>query len=424
MLVSFENFRPLITTAAALLSATTMLSLAWRKRADLWVPGEGRASAIWRTVSLGTGVLVAALIIRYEHCSQIRELLVLSGLAIAGCFAALLSHWLFVKHVSVRRGTRAALFDVAIIVLYAAWNVGGTVALTAATIAVMIEVEARNLHQQLTLFVDDRKVDEAHPLHTRPKLPTHFAPHHAGCNNTVKWSIEPSDLGSIENGTYNAPPEVETVRRVKVVAKALDRDWEEAVADIIIDLEIPGVERTTTKGRDDRGNTGVFDVMVITQEHSWICRSEVAIDGDTPGPALMEQLARSHAYDPYKFLIAIGTASHEGPKPKEDARADSRANTLGKWLIGSLKITGVQRMVKRINLGQYEPDSVDPKLPCRLTRSERPLVVIGVITKDDQLDIGVSLRNAFESKRSEAFFKNILRRYRRKWTVEPIDLTR
>ena len=140
MFVTFESFRPLITTAAAIVSAGVMLTFAWRKRTDLWLPGEHRAAAIWRTVSLATAVVLAALIIRYEHCSQIRELLVIAGVTLALCFIAVLGHWLLVKYLSEqRRKTRSALFDVGIIILYAAWNIGGTISLTAVAIAVMIE---------------------------------------------------------------------------------------------------------------------------------------------------------------------------------------------------------------------------------------------------------------------------------------------
>lgn len=210
------------------------------------------------------------------------------------------------------------------------------------------------------------------------------------------------------------------VRRVKVTAAAEDRDWERATADVIIEPEIDDIVRTTAPGRDTLGNTGVFDVMVITQEHSWMCRSTSVIDGDRSGPFLIDSLAGVRAFDAYNYLIAVGTASHEGQRQVEDARADQRAATLGTWLQRAVVNRTPKPQVRRINIGQYVPDVREALNSCEESRSERPLVIIGVITRDTDLDLASGLRNVFETRRGEAFFANILHHYPRPWTVDMV----
>lgn len=425
MLSLSEDLRPLVTSAAALLSAVALLFFAWRKRDDLWLPGGKRAVTVWRTASLVTAVLVAILLIRFDHCSYIRTLLRLAGTTIIACIAALLLHWLLVRQVDPLESTwRNRFRDAGTIILYLGWNVFGTLALTAAVMALVNDGEARSRHRELQLLVDGWLVNEEDPRRTKPGLPTHFSVRHVGCNNNVTWSIEPPDLGTIENGTYSAPPRVARVRRVKVTAEAEDRDWEQATADVIIEPEIAEIVRTTAQGQDTLGNTGVFDVMVITQEHSWMCRSTSVLDGGLSGPSLIDSLARMRAFDPYSYLIAVGTASHEGRRQVEDARADQRAATLGNWLQRAVVSRTPQPQIRRINLGQYVPDVREASSSCEESRSERPLVIIGVITRDAHLDLASGLRNVFETRRGEAFFANILDRYPRPWTVDTVRSTR
>lgn len=417
----WEGLRPLVTTAAALISAAVVLLFAWRKRDDLSLPGGGRGAAVWRTVPLVTAVLAASILIRFDHCSYIRTLLSYAGKAVIVCVIALLLHWLLVKYVHTPRSTlTSVLTDASTILLYFAWNVCGTLALTSIAVAFLNDQSARLQHRELQLLVNGSLVSAEVPLYTKPGLPTHFSFRHAGCNNTVRWSALPSDLGSIEYGTYIAPDTVSRVRRVEIVAEAADRDWERATANLIIDSEVPGITRTTTPSEDSGGHMGVFDVMVITDERSWVCRSTAVIDGNVPGPSLIDSLVRVRAFDPYRYLIAVGTASHEGQRQVEDARADQRAITLGTWLERGVSSNTPRAEVRRINLGQYTSNTSETYRSCDESRSERPLVIIGVVTNDESLDLASGLRNVFEIRRREAFFANILDHYPRAWTVEEI----
>jgi hypothetical protein len=54
------------------------------------------------------------------------------------------------------------------------------------------------------------------------------------------------------------------------------------------------------------------------------------------GREVVTDFAKSGAFHGYEDLLALGTASHEGKRGQEDARADRRAEGLANWIKAAL----------------------------------------------------------------------------------------
>ena len=407
------------------MAAGLVIFLAWRKRSVLLLPRDQGLSAVLATATLIVAVLLGFVYVRYDHCSQIDELLRLVITSALGCFAALLAHLLLAKWLprTEKKSRWHFLRDVGGIVLFLAWSITGSFALTCAAQALVIQVDMKVKHRQVALIHDGYPVDKDKPIITKVGLPVHLIARRVECDDRITWSWSPSDFGTVENGTFLTLTPVTHARHIVVTVHSLahPRYDEHDDVDIVVNPEDPNVERKTTQGQDPEGRQGTFDVLIVTKDRSWEFASDERIDGNLPGDELMKRLAESEVFHPYQDLVAVGTASREGEKPKEDARADLRSARLSTWIVSALRSSTTNRKVWRINLGRYMPDRDTESLQPSDTARERRLVVIGVIRKDAKLDVERALRNAFDMHSKEEFFREIVRHYPKDWSLTPAN---
>ena len=245
---------------------------------------------------------------------------------------------------------------------------------------------------------------------------------------SVVWRLEPpTGAGELKNGTYYPPMSVgeQGLRvRVSVYSKLHLSRGEKATVEIFVEPEIPGVKRNTKTTKSSNGEV-IFDVMVITDEYSWACKSEAALANQVDGRSVIERFGRQGLFSGYQDVLALGTASHEGAQDEEDARADRRATKLGEWIVGALKdsvdLKSLKPAVYGINLGQIRARSTGSTESCsELTANERPLVIIGVIRRDASIDIERGLERVFRENTGEHLFEVVLKYYPPPWKLKRI----
>jgi hypothetical protein len=193
-----------------------VLTFAWRRKADLWIPGSDngrRIEALWRTVALVSAVLVAGFYIRFDHCSDWPALLSLALKSLALCLCALLVHMLVTRNAAPRAAVSGP-FYIVVVVLYIIWNVTGTFALTGMAKASLFKLEAQLSHRDIRLLRFDPgiskrfiPVDPNVPITTKSKLNVDFNEDPHECeNNEVVWRLEPATgAGELRDRTYSAP---------------------------------------------------------------------------------------------------------------------------------------------------------------------------------------------------------------------------
>src|SRR5215469_6268869 len=109
-------------------------------------------------------------------------------------------------------------------------------------------------------------------------------------------------------------------------------------------------------GRDSQGRPASFDFVILTNDSTWVLgsSSEVSFhDKVVPEAEAAEQVfsvkigeSLSSASD----LIAIGLASQEGEREREEERAIARSQTISGWLA---KVSSPAATLWTMTLGQY-----------------------------------------------------------------------
>jgi len=168
------------------------------------------------------------------------------------------------------------------------------------------------------------------------------------------------------------------------------------------------IERTIqSEGFDKQGRRLPFTVYVLSAQRSWKLESASDLEDDRPlvSPELVAALHQA------RDVFCIGTASFEGRRNVEEARAALRAETLAGWLTGAMPQPHKIR-VYRLNAGQY----VGPQ---KLESTDQRKAII-IITQGHDED--VSLRDALKSglskkQRDNPIVYSLLHHYSRsdKW---------
>ncbi len=154
-------------------------------------------------------------------------------------------------------------------------------------------------------------------------------------------------------------------------------------------------------GYDAAGKHAAFDVAVLPKSLSWAHKSTsvLAIDGltmiaesEVPDrvftPELRDGLGRS------KSVIAVGLASQEGQVEVETQRAKDRANSAAGWLTAVVKPNSPIWM---LNLGQFKGDC-KAAATADGTGWQRPLIVVGVRSEDEGVNLSEAFANAINDK--------------------------
>ncbi len=148
-------------------------------------------------------------------------------------------------------------------------------------------------------------------------------------------------------------------------------------------------------GKDTQGRAASFDFVILTGGYTWALgsTSEVVSNGaPVPeqevaervlSPKIRESLASA------SDLIAVGLASQEGEREREEARALARSSTIAGWLV---KVSTPSVQIWTLTLGQYNKG-------CKAqedadTSFERPIILTGVRAKAEGTNMQEALADA------------------------------
>jgi hypothetical protein len=151
-------------------------------------------------------------------------------------------------------------------------------------------------------------------------------------------------------------------------------------------------------GVDSAGRKASFDFIIFKREYTWIKGStdQVEFNGapvapeDTVRQVISQEIRTTLAGE--KELIAVGLASREGEREAEEDRASRRAGTVTGWL----RSTAGGTPIWTLNLGQYgktcsSQEDAD-------TSFERPLIMAGVLSKQEGTNLREALADAISNK--------------------------
>ena len=148
-------------------------------------------------------------------------------------------------------------------------------------------------------------------------------------------------------------------------------------------------------GKDGQGRAASFDFIILAGDYAWALGSstevvskgtaipEAEVAGRVLTPKIRESL--SSASD----LIAVGLASLEGERQREEARAMARAKTIAGWMA---KESNPSTPLWTLTLGQYNKDC--KRQEDADTSFERPLIFTGVRTKAEGTNLQEALADA------------------------------
>ncbi|MGH6814669.1 MAG: hypothetical protein ACREC6_03100 [Hyphomicrobiaceae bacterium] len=153
------------------------------------------------------------------------------------------------------------------------------------------------------------------------------------------------------------------------------------------------------KGKDKAGREATFDVVVLTQDYTWVRGSDSELAH--AGRALSEAEMNAQILSPdvraglshSKNAIAVGLASAEGNIEIETARADRRSRTGARWLAAALP-PGTQ--IWLLNLGQHR--NVCPTTDTKDTNWQRPFIMIGIREQQTDVNVEEALTDAMSGK--------------------------
>lgn len=152
-------------------------------------------------------------------------------------------------------------------------------------------------------------------------------------------------------------------------------------------------------GADAAGRKASFELLLLSRAITWVrgSTSEIARDGEelseeqvvaeVIGTDVKGRLATSQE------IIAAGAASAEGDVDTETERAGERAATTAKWV----RQAAPDKPVSTLNLGQYQARCASDGGAAD-TGWQRPLLIIGVIAKDDGVRLDEALRDAMSGR--------------------------
>lgn len=146
-------------------------------------------------------------------------------------------------------------------------------------------------------------------------------------------------------------------------------------------------------GKDSNGKRAAFQLVIAKTGYSWIYRQEDQFEdkGAPVSATTLEGLIKDHLLG-YERIIAVGLASAEGSAADEEGRAKRRAEQLAEWL---LSIAPRIQNIWTLNLGKHAGSCRD----CTDADSaaQRPLVLIGLIQYDVEVDVRAALLDALKS---------------------------
>lgn len=155
----------------------------------------------------------------------------------------------------------------------------------------------------------------------------------------------------------------------------------------------------TITGADAGGREATFELLLLSRSISWTRRSSSTISRDGQelteeqvtrevlGGEVQRRLAASIE------IIAAGASSAEGSEATETERAAERAVTTATWV----GLVAPDKQVSTLNLGQYQARCAAEGQAAD-TSWQRPLLIIGVVSKAEGVQLDQALSNAMSGK--------------------------
>jgi hypothetical protein len=408
---------------ALLATAATVLAATWH-RSPVHLPLPKSPHARWLRVVpvLATVVIIGVLSTWCTDCIYLQPLNIVAITAFALCALLLIWH-----HDLLRRRRRTSTL---MVVVCFGWSILGTlsVSATATLITAKSDMDAAYKKKPLTLWqiVDGKKRKPLDAVYLTAGLPAHFRGEMNECHNTTPTLALSPNLGRLVNGTYSAPKTVTEEQQVTITARS-PFYGDEKSATIILLPDPPHTKRRQYPVKDNEGREGVLDLIIISDNNSWVYESdefvEQASEGDgtahnrrtSPVCRPILDLAGSHAFDPYVDVIAIGTASREGSEVEEEGRAGRRSRRIAEWVNLALRNKDQSKHVYTMNLGQYHLHPDDRADASRdETAHERPVVIMGVVRGGD-IDLTSAVRNVFDEHQNDPLFRFLTSHYPGRW---------
>jgi hypothetical protein len=148
-------------------------------------------------------------------------------------------------------------------------------------------------------------------------------------------------------------------------------------------------------GKDGQGKAASFDFIIMTNDFTWTkgSASEVTSQGaPVPEAEVAERVLSPKIRESFASasdLIAVGLASQEGEREREEERAMARAQTIAGWLAKEAK-EGTPLWA--LTLGQYSKSCKQQEDSD--TSMERPLILSAVRAKDEGANLQEALGHA------------------------------
>jgi hypothetical protein len=161
--------------------------------------------------------------------------------------------------------------------------------------------------------------------------------------------------------------------------------------------------RINAEGFDRQHRALPFTLYVLTQQFSWKLESTADLEG---GETLLNA-ELTDAINHGREVFCVGTASFEGARGLEEARAAERARTLAEWVRTAI-VDPSKTRVFALNAGQY----VGPK---ELESSyQRKAIIIATGQHEEDVDLREALTSGLErQQQTSPLVYNLLHQYSR-----------
>jgi hypothetical protein len=274
------------------------------------------------------------------------------------------------------------------------WRLGGGVAMGIAYLILLLFVGNAKLHAQTTTcFVGDEQLANVHAEAQR-KSKCRIVCKGCGCKggpgylDKYKRCVQFSDL----NQRCGPPPH----SKCKPVCAPLDKRCNQALISdgppqvSILDGKALVFEST---GQDKDNRRAAFDLIVVHDGLHWEYKSTDRIEQlsllnptDKPFGLLKDRLVGA------SHIIAVGTASSEGSRSSEEARAKNRAMAILELVRPAISD---RQTIWLLNLGQFRKDCSDCEK--RSSKEQRPVMIVAV----GEMETGVAMSDALQSAWSQ-----------------------
>ncbi len=166
-----------------------------------------------------------------------------------------------------------------------------------------------------------------------------------------------------------------------------------AVPPISIVVNIDNWQRsaTPTQISDKAGKLAEIEAIVLSNDFSWAFQSHTNVERHGEATNVANHLLTpgiSAVIAGYADVVAVGAASSEGAKENgtaEDDRASRRADQLQLWIKEYIPSS---KALYALSIGHYNPMVKADKQ----FSEQRKIVIIGVIRKDDGIDLNDALK--------------------------------